>query len=182
LTLIRLHKPGDSVHLDIIREGKPQAITATLVEKEVPPLETMHNRFGRPGFGPTGGMGGPWSPRSDAELFVPPPGFNFGNGYLTFADDQHVIQNRPRDGKPYLTATSKEDGKVIFEGPVSTEQERQAVPESIRQKLTVLPGLMGGRNLPLGGIQPPQLPKGGDAPDHEPGDNPPPPPQGQNAG
>ena len=36
--LVRSHKPGDEMKLTIIRDGKPQTLTAKLAEHDIEPL------------------------------------------------------------------------------------------------------------------------------------------------
>src|SRR5205085_1498555 len=39
--LVRAHKPSEEVKLTVIRDGKPQTLTAKLAEKDLPPLDVL---------------------------------------------------------------------------------------------------------------------------------------------
>lgn len=157
--LVRSHKGGDEVKLTVIRRGKSETITAKLGEKDLPPLdelrmgdaEQMHREIERmlppnvivappppggqpvpPGRrilirpeGPGGGM-----------VFLAPDGSKVVANSLTITlDDGHgslTINNN--DGHSHLLAKDK-DGKVLFDGPIDTEQQRQAMPKEVREKL-----------------------------------------------
>jgi hypothetical protein len=46
--LVRLHKPGEAIELTVYRQAQPIKITATLVEKELPPLPLSADAFTPP--------------------------------------------------------------------------------------------------------------------------------------
>src|SRR5205085_591288 len=62
--LVRTFKPGDEVKLSLIRAGKPQTVSAKLVEKELPVLDDGS---------PWGAPFGEWPvPRFDADFEILP--------------------------------------------------------------------------------------------------------------
>lgn len=95
--------------------------------------------FGRPGAAvdperllqeakPTGGS------EIRVESQVGSTTINGAQAHLRMKDASGEIEVSTEDGKRVLTARDPE-GKVIFTGPVNTDEERAAVPEPIRKKL-----------------------------------------------
>ena len=158
--LIRTFKPGDEVKLTVIRDGKPQELTAKLVEKELRPVDGL--RLGDFGGG-GGGMlqldaitrdlheqarrldeqhrqmarGLANQPFRDGEFFNRrAPGANLmgEDVTLTWDDGSLTLTLSNKDGKRHLVAKDK-TGKVLHEGPIDTEGQRKALPEQVRKKL-----------------------------------------------
>ncbi|MEX2214063.1 MAG: PDZ domain-containing protein [Phycisphaeraceae bacterium] len=135
-TLVRAHKAGDTIDLTVIREGKEQVVKAVLVEKE------------KPVFDPVEGLQWWHQPAPfDVEL-LPQAGravpMNRGHRVLKFADDEHELDlTIDKDGKK-LTVKDKA-GKVLFEGPIDTDEEREAIPEAVKPKLQKMEKSAGAR-------------------------------------
>lgn len=55
-----------------------------------------------------------------------------------------VVESRP-DGNRYATATRNHDGKVLFEGLVTTESQRENLPDAIRAKIEKLGAMENGK-------------------------------------
>lgn len=141
--LVRTYKPGDKIDLSVIREGKPVALAAALIEKEVPVVndaspwgttpDVMH-------FGPGAAVAGVPAVRATR---VPFPG---GAGGMTimkatgaertaiFAEGDTRLMFTVKDKSVTLTATDK-DGKEMFKGPIDTEEQRKALPKPLAEKL-----------------------------------------------
>ena len=165
--LVRTFKPGDEVKLTVIRDGKPQDLTAKLVEKELRPIEEM--RLGAFGGG-GGGVGMPGmqldaitrdlneqarrldeqarqlgrglanQPFRDGEFFNRrAAGANLlgEDVTLTWDDGSLTLTLSSKDGKRHLLAKDK-TGKVLHDGPIDTEEQRKALPEQVRKKLDSL--------------------------------------------
>jgi hypothetical protein len=49
-------------------------------------------------------------------------------------DDDGEVELRSEDGKRTVIARDR-DGKVIFNGPIDTDDQRAALPDSVRRKL-----------------------------------------------
>lgn len=62
----------------------------------------------------------------------PPEGWSYSDG-------EHTLTVSARKGQRHLLARDA-SGKVVFEGPVQTPQQRQAVPKDIRRKLEKMEG------------------------------------------
>jgi hypothetical protein len=79
----------------------------------------------------------------DADFLRAVPGafqFEFAGGaemVMVMKDDEHTLQLTTKDGATTLKATDRDD-KVIFEGPVDTEEQKQALPEEIKAKFEKL--------------------------------------------
>jgi serine protease Do len=63
--------------------------------------------------------------------------FDLGNAKITFSDDQGELKMESVDGKKMLTAKDPQ-GKVLFNGPIDTEEQRAKVPASVRQRFEKL--------------------------------------------
>jgi hypothetical protein len=133
--LVRMNKPGDEVAITVLRQGKPQVLKAKLVEKELPVLgEAEFQRI--PGFAGQGvARLAPVPLNLDRDV---PALFQHigqaGNAQININDGEHTLKITVKDGKRTLLASDK-DGTVIYDGPVDTEEQIAALPESIREKL-----------------------------------------------
>ncbi|HSU69384.1 MAG TPA: PDZ domain-containing protein [Tepidisphaeraceae bacterium] len=133
--LVRMHKAGDEVKFSILREGQPQTVTVKLIEHEVPRLGELEGlQFWTEPQAPRGGFGG----------FAPPMGMRPNPGAnaqksITWFDGKRQITVNTEAGKSVLVVTDPESGRVIMKAPVDTEQERQSLPEDIRDVLKQLP-------------------------------------------
>ncbi|WP_428939524.1 S1C family serine protease [Fontivita pretiosa] len=138
--LIRMHKPGDQVSITLLRQGQTQTITATLVEKELPSIDDAAGPWGIPGIDifrelPGGRIdlrGGGKVDLDDIVKWTPKEMMT-----LSVSDPQHTLTLTIRHGKQHLTAIDK-DGNVVFNGPVDTEQQREALPAEIKPKVEKL--------------------------------------------
>ena len=55
---------------------------------------------------------------------------------MTVSDERGTLHYTEKDGEKFLRATNP-SGKLIFEGPVNTEQERQGLPGDLRSRLRI---------------------------------------------
>jgi len=138
--LVRLHKPGDKVAVTLLREGKEEKVAAELGETEMVVAESPEFMPGQP-FRPGRDALWPWRMRPEHltdEIFVPDPlsgGAGAFAGYASsFSDNEHDLALTVRNGAKYLVAKDKA-GKVVFEGPVQTDEQRKGVPPEILKKL-----------------------------------------------
>jgi hypothetical protein len=141
--LIRARKGGQEVKLSIIRGGKPETVGAKLVEKDVRPLpESFFGAFD------------PNHPEAGIE-FTRPPDVAFNDVFeqanrsvdvrksddrtvVTFNDGEHTLTvTRRGEGKRHLTAKDRR-GKVVFDGPIDSKEERANLPGEIAEKLKQL--------------------------------------------
>lgn len=128
--LVRLRKPGEKVALSLVREGREETVRAALGETERP--AGWAAEF-------------PAAPLPLGDLVRPLPagprlrveGFPFGprtSASASFSDGEHTLILRTEDGRRQLVATDR-GGKVVFEGPIDTPEQRQQMPEAVRRRL-----------------------------------------------
>jgi hypothetical protein len=160
-TLVRAQKPGDEIELTVIREGKETTVKAKLVEKEMPAATLGEGMpMGALGFGPLESIeagqlawddavatlpaapGTPGAPGVSGVVGRAAPGATTGSGMryetvMRYSDDEHQLEILPGKEGRKLVVKGK-DGKVIFDGPINTDEQRKAVPEALRTKLEKL--------------------------------------------
>jgi hypothetical protein len=145
--LVRTAEAGREVRLTVIREGKPQTLTAKLVERELaslqvsmagtdfdraaivdyPPLKSDYIAlFNTPR--PTAASPLPGS----VSLRTPDGKQQINAARITIESDRHKMTVTNPDGRKHLSVEDKE-GKLLFEGPVETPEELEKVPEELRQ-------------------------------------------------
>lgn len=175
LVLVRTFKAGDQVKLTVIREGKPQELTARLVERDVPPVRLS---FTQPNVLQVNTANETPEQLDLAEvLMLPAPenpyvaadgdvlvlkGGEGGDGEMRIEavsvmieDNVHRMSINTKDGKKHLRVEDKSDGGVVFDGPIQTEDELGKVPTDVRDKIEKI-GLQR-LTLPPGG-EPNQAP------------------------
>ena len=62
---------------------------------------------------------------------------DLGNATITFSDDKGELKLESRNGNKVLSAKDAQ-GKVLFEGPVNTDEERAKIPSEVRQRFEKL--------------------------------------------
>jgi membrane-associated protease RseP (regulator of RpoE activity) len=62
---------------------------------------------------------------------------DLGNATVSFSDDEGELKIERVDGKKMLSARDKK-GKVLFNGPVDTEEQRAKVPQNVRERFEKL--------------------------------------------
>jgi|SRR6185437_14027882 len=146
--LVRSHKPGDEVKLGIIHDGKSSTLTAKLAEHELEPLD----------------IAGDWNVLAKRALPEPrviqiPPGQHPGVGAWGGFDVEHVAGSVTllEGDRSYTVTTNHEgrktftvkstDGKLIFEGPINSKEDREKVPADLKSKLDKLTQAMPGQSL-----------------------------------
>ena len=175
--LVRMRKPGERVTLTLKRNAAERRIPVRLEEAERLVAE-------RPTFAawPTSGVP-KLSRKNLAELIKNPQAPNglpqqhlfnmLGHGpimsivtgpggaagasaSMSMSDGEHTLNVTNRDGENYLVAKDIQ-GNVIFDGPIQTREQRQAVPPDVRRKLDRLAVLAEVRiHAPAGGHAEPQ--------------------------
>lgn len=146
--LIRSHKPGEEIELALIRQAKPIAVKAKLAEREMLALDDMFAPM-PPGLMPDM----PWGPLElPAEIArglrvrVQTPG---EEAAAVMCDDEHTLLFRQCPKWRKLEVRDKE-GKVIFDGPVDTDEQIRALPPGVAEKLEVLRANLAGAMPPAG--------------------------------
>jgi serine protease Do len=62
---------------------------------------------------------------------------DLGKATITFSDDQGELKMESIDGRKMLTAKDAQ-GKVLFNGPIDTEEQRAKLPANVRQRFDKL--------------------------------------------
>jgi hypothetical protein len=150
--LVRNLKPDTDVKLSIIRETKPQTVDIKPVEKDLAPLDEMAAY----------GAAGPWRENQ----ITAAPRYGGGNGFFTMKNNNKLdkpgadtvdfvtttdqMQMVTDNGTTRITTTignkgerranvvDKATGKIIFDGPIETEEQRQALPKEVQDQLKEL--------------------------------------------
>lgn len=88
------------------------------------------------------------------ELLTRPEGISRASGStaVKWSDSEHTLSLVSKDGSRHLQVLDSA-GKTVFEGPVGTEVERQALPADIAKKLTLTLRLEAGREAQTAGPQ-----------------------------
>ncbi len=148
--LVRTYKPGDKIALTFMREAKPQQVEAALAEKEmVVAAEGARNFW----------MGVPpqaKDPQALAALLAMVQPEGGGNPFaaaatMAMSDGEHTLNITTNEGGRVLVAKDS-DGKVVFEGPIQTDEQRKAVPPEILAKLEKMEQAVPG--MPPAGAMP----------------------------
>lgn len=160
--LVRNHNEGDEVTLTYVRAGKQGTAKVKLTKREVPKMAFFFGEGngafmtepGMPGSGARERMdhvlslvGREHSPGAMTVSPAPPPhpGFrgmkvNPGNSNLVYNDDQGALDLTIKGGVKTLIAKNAK-GEQIFAGPVTTLEERKALPPDLRGRLEQLEGM-----------------------------------------
>ncbi len=117
--LLRLHRPGDTITLTFIRQGKPHTVTVRLDVREVPVGDVPAGELLQ------------WLLRGTPRL----PASRLASAFTAnYEDDEHVLMLSSDQSGRRLLAKNRQ-GEVLFDGAVDTAEQRSALPEAIREKL-----------------------------------------------
>lgn len=163
--LIRNHQEGDEVTLTYVRGGKESSAKVKLTKNEVPKMAFHDFTPGRRMFNVPYGEddGPPGMGREDVDRVLSlidqgpgfhrrlnpgreqPPGMrtttvNTSNSNMVFSDEQGSLDLTIKDGKKTLIAKNAK-GEQVFAGPVTTAEERKALPKEVHDRLDKLEGM-----------------------------------------
>jgi hypothetical protein len=128
--LVRGHDVNQPVRFTLIRETKPMEVTAKAEQRDLPVLDES-------GSSPFKVF------KFDGVNQLP---FSTMKGRATgfeSKDPQHTHSISEVDGHRTLKATDK-NGKLIYDGPIDTDEQMGKLPEEIRTKVKNLPMLKAG--------------------------------------
>ena len=165
--LVRAKKDGDEVRLTVVRGGQETTVRARLGTHEVPKMARAFFFPNGPG-GFDWNLGGlarlhdlPGMGDDDARdilrligrdhhNFQAGPGvriirrggkgstiLDLPNSNISYSDDDGTIEIKAADGKRELTVKDTK-GKVTFQGPINTEDERKKLPPEVMKQLEKL--------------------------------------------
>jgi membrane-associated protease RseP (regulator of RpoE activity) len=145
--LVRLKKPNDDANLEVIRQGKTSRINVELGQKEMD--VEIEQAAADPNFQPRA-----FTLRGNGQLAVAPTLMGVGGGLgggggggmaitnvnginqTMWSDDQHTITLELQNGKANkMTARDNKTGNEIFNGPLETDAQRNALPPELADKL-----------------------------------------------
>ena len=128
-TLVQMHKPKDKVALTLVREAQEQKVTVELGESEENALELAADRI-------------ELQPGGRVNLTQMLANMNGARRAATastasFSDGEHSLTVTTNGREKHLVAKDR-DGKVLFDGSVTTEQQRKQVPPEILKKFQTM--------------------------------------------
>ncbi len=138
--LIKANKVGQTVSLGILRQGKPLTLEATL--SEAPAQEMIPTAMSANGKEV---LADSLEARRSLSLLMNQLGKSLGKPGMTksnsasmrMSDDEGSVEISRKDES--LTACVKDPkGKIIFDGPINTPAEREALPEPVRNRIEQL--------------------------------------------
>lgn len=159
--LVRNMKAGDAVTLTYLRAGKSATATVKLAEHEVAKHgDAMYFSTGRGAGLSWNGAGPAAAPIANSKidnlLFMMEAGrdrrahtvenrrvggdrtisviMDTRDGTMNYTDDQGSLEVVTKDGKKSLTAKDPA-GKLIFDGPINTPDEKAKLPDGVRERL-----------------------------------------------
>jgi hypothetical protein len=119
VTLVHMHKPGDSVTLTLLRKASPRTEQITLGQKQNAESPKAASPSAVQGLGEIPYLGRLYS--TDIE----PRPITFNDGELLASIDSHGD----------LLAIDVKSGQQLFHGPFASKQQWESVPEAVRSKL-----------------------------------------------
>lgn len=126
--LIRMHHSGDEVKLTYVREGNEHTVPVKLVEHEAARVPEWDGTFAWPLP--------PRPPRGDAHAL--PGGPPSAQSVFTWVDGQRQMSVTMNDGHRMLRVKENGTGKVLFDGPIDTDEQRAKLSPQIRHSLDVM--------------------------------------------
>ena len=160
--LIRSRHEGDEVTLTYLRAGQKATVKVKLAKHDVPKMALDSEGNRRFEFEP--GLIGPEAGRAEADRILGMiqrsrsgeptriqiersggPGvramaINTDNSSLTFSDGEGTLEISSKEGVKTLVATDAK-GQQVFSGPITTPEERKALPDGVRERLEKVEGM-----------------------------------------
>jgi hypothetical protein len=145
--LVRSYEPGKEVKLAVIREGKPETLTAKLGERAVPPMTlrlVAPTMTAKPNFFDAGN---PLNVRG--AVILQPPGGNAGLGaaQITIDDGMRKLTISTAGGHKRMKGQDK-SGKVLFDLPADSKEDLEKVSPEFRKLYQDLPQLQTPSTAP----------------------------------
>lgn len=136
---IRRHKKGDVVTLQILRGGKKTEVKATLDERVLPEPEEVERLFERI---EKKIQGNPGSGRVEQEIILHESPVrkdtqshtSSESSVMVIQSDDGVVTVQRTNGRRTARVEDPK-GKVLFDGPIDTEEERQRLPQDLRKRV-----------------------------------------------
>lgn len=141
--VVRMHKPGDEVSVTVVRQGQPQTLKAKLAEKEVYIADSDGTATALAPWAVAGNGGMTFMAPQAGDLQALEKLNNFpgwramadeDDADLIIKDNDRTMKIKVRNGEKNLVVSDNQD-KVLFEGPIETDEQRKALPADIAAEL-----------------------------------------------
>ena len=143
--LVRAMEPGKECKLTVIREGESKVLPVKLGERDVPMMRLAFADAGSGVFNYTGLntlQGGTFDADQPLQIVggtirlqTPDGKQELTAARITIENDKHKMTVSSPEGRKHLLVQDKE-GKILFDGPISTPEELEKVPADLRQAYT----------------------------------------------
>lgn len=135
IALVRMHKPGETVSLTLLRQARPATVEIKLGEKKAESPNKDFEKYLQLKVLSDGTA----APLGGVEVLSKVP--VAGRLYAAEADGRPITFNDGEvlaflDGHGNLLAVDVKTGNQLFHGPIATERQWQQVPELVRNKLS----------------------------------------------
>lgn len=144
--LVQAKAPGTAVELTVMRGGQERLVTATLGEKKAKSVFIKHGNMALPAsakisrdevkglFADADGTGqGLFVERREGDTATIKV-MNINRGSIIFTDDEGTVKLISDDDSRRLVVLDEED-QPLFDGPVDTAEQRDALSETLRERL-----------------------------------------------
>jgi hypothetical protein len=168
--LVRLQKPGDDVSLSILHKGQPTTLPVKLIEKMIPANneDFLYSTWGgnnHATFTPNSGV---FQLQANNEPFQNAINLiakrtQSSNAAIVYDDSKHTLEITRHDNVRHLLAKDP-SGKVLFDGPIDTKEQRSAIPAEVADALKVIEdrmdelGVKDDGSVQLRIVRPPENP------------------------
>lgn len=125
--LVRMHHAGDEVKLNIVRQGGEQTITVKLAEHEFSPIPDWDSN-----------LAWPPGPRQDVPTTQSKAGERRTERLFTWLEGHRQITVTTADGHTTLVVRDNQSGRVLFDGPIDTPEQRKNLPDDVQGVLDSL--------------------------------------------
>lgn len=108
--LVRLHRPGQTVNLEVLRHGKTLTLPVQLAERVLTAADEVSG------------------------LRLPPDGSAHVSNMVVFDDGNHVIKITAHDEDRHVRIADN-TGTLVYEGPLNTVEDHDKLPPEVRDKV-----------------------------------------------
>ncbi len=161
--LVRMRKPGEVVRLTYIREGVQAVAVATLSEEWEPISVDLLEGIQRPGWTANNAVRLELEREARAAALTNP----FSGAAVTQVDNGvHSVTIQQEGRSKRARVVEKATGKVVFDGPIDTPEQRKALPPEIAKLLenVRISPYYGGSEMKAAPVAPPGAPVPAPAP------------------
>jgi hypothetical protein len=138
--VVRLAKPGDEASLKVFRKGESKTVTAKLIERDVPVMDTdnssiaLFRTLADPDFTYS-------ADKTNASIKRALDLINRnrdGESELAYSDSELKLTVHQSGGDRHLLAKDAKTGKTLYDGPINKPEEREKLPANVLEKLKTM--------------------------------------------